>query len=1129
MKIAEYLIEKKISENDDFHLFLAKIETIDEKRLFFISKHDEALQFEKKESNFFLNPIEEKSENDIDFFTTEFLKAKFFKERISIQAYSKKELKIFLKQLLLLIKKETSLFHENNLLVVGNNVPAYLPIVNDNDKFVTPKQFFIQVILMNFYKSAEIEALLEDKSERHIRFNNDLDRDIADLLLKLFEDDTSLIDKEVDAALNNLNENNYDKSFTFLESLKNDVFLKLHSGKDLYLLSSTEIEQRMLADYFYHEIYTKNSSVYLNLNKFYQADYSFLFNLVEGLKRNQLINEDFEKRLSNYFTDFYAFIKEKNADENFQILSDRIIQGFDQIFREIENNNITYVLIENASYIDRKSLEIINKIFPLLEKSSLKFLLFVRTSAAIRMVHYIENLNYSLRSLESINNSDFLKIIKTELKLDDISSNLFLNNSQIKTEKSLDKIIKHIQYFKMLRFLSQEKEDQELVQEMKHFDERDLTSKIIKEHDKLAEIFLFFAIIKTVINQDELDTLFQNANDLDKILDYLTEIGFLIYRSGFKKGHELSTDLIREAIYSDIEEDITKEIIKSVAKSSRLRDIVDFDRVLLFLKEKNQFEDLSDIQVKFSLFLNSVRNFELAAKNLESALQVLATTKMELSKSFTEQITFSLLNVYEKIGLYEHALKLSDDILKNNFQLEYEKRIYLQTKIASLYYKMDQYEEAKQFIDDKCLGYHNSQNDTNKRLDYYHLISELDHFLIKKIDIFPDFLQNSDLEPYIKFNYLNGIFQKILEESNTEKIDQFLAKLQGLSLKSYHESELKKNIAKYYIHIADYKKAISLLKEIITVVETENDRFNLAEIYYLFGSIKIVDNKAKEAIEDFKKALNYYVDSALNKKAAITLSNIAILYKDFGEFSKALDCEKMAIKVFRENNDLKNLAYSLMNAGHVNCYLYFFSDAEQFFREAEHIAEYLEDMDLLSRVKMYMALVLSETDRAKEADITLVQTLNIISDDDYDNYINYLYYKSYVDIHQHRLDEARRQLLMAFDSEEIAKNSKYSFAFTYLLGKVLRLQGDDDYAEKLLLKSKDLSRKNHHLYYYFQSLLELKELYKKNDNMKLQQCLIELTSTMKEIETQIDDPVLLIQFQENNKIEALKSEIIVDD
>lgn len=109
-------------------------------------------------------------------------------------------------------------------------------------------------------------------------------------------------------------------------------------------------------------------------------------------------------------------------------------------------------------------------------------------------------------------------------------------------------------------------------------------------------------------------------------------------------------------------------------------------------------------------------------------------------------------------------------------------------------------------------------------------------------------------------------------------------------LKGQDEAEILSNYASGLYNIGRYEEAIDILSEAAAIYKDRGNQKNLSIVYNNIGS-------AYSKLNNYRKALEYY---SLSGETPEALNNMAVLYQDLGEKSKALECFQKAIDISQD-------------------------------------------------------------------------------------------------------------------------------------------------------------------------------------------------------------------------------------
>jgi len=216
---------------------------------------------------------------------------------------------------------------------------------------------------------------------------------------------------------------------------------------------------------------------------------------------------------------------------------------------------------------------------------------------------------------------------------------------------------------------------------------------------------------------------------------------------------------------------------------------------------------------------------------------------------------------------------------------------------------------------------------------------------------------------------------------------------------------------------ADYKNAVSHLKESMAIRERMNDQAGMASLYNKLGIIDQKQGRLKEALQNQLAALKIYELLKQDRWIGYCLNNIAIVHQNLGDLAKSLEYHEMALQyrlklkdtlgeatsysnmanVYSKMQDtIQSLAYyekalylsrsikneelisgNLSNMANIYMGQQNFGQAIRMFTESLEIRERLGDQKGISSTLSRMGTVYTETGRYQEAHKVLTRALKI--------------------------------------------------------------------------------------------------------------------------------------------------------
>ncbi|MGB1206830.1 MAG: tetratricopeptide repeat protein [Chitinophagales bacterium] len=269
-------------------------------------------------------------------------------------------------------------------------------------------------------------------------------------------------------------------------------------------------------------------------------------------------------------------------------------------------------------------------------------------------------------------------------------------------------------------------------------------------------------------------------------------------------------------------------------------------------------------------------------------------------------------------------------------------------------------------------------------------------------------LPNEDIEKYELLCMREQVYR--LQANRKEQKQDILA-IKQLA-KKINDEEKQANaiflMAKYANTVYEYSTAIAESKNLLALAKKNDVLFWQAEAYQQWGrTLRLLDDY-KEAEIMLKKALIIFTNIEKESRRAITLENLAMMYKSTGDYEQALTYLKQTLEIFQqsgdkigEGNTLYNIAllhqtqgnfeeaiveteqslqirreigdyagkiYSLNNLGVIAFMLGNYEEAEQYFKQVVQMSKEIGNLDVESSALSNLALIVGNKGAYQEAE-----------------------------------------------------------------------------------------------------------------------------------------------------------------
>lgn len=111
------------------------------------------------------------------------------------------------------------------------------------------------------------------------------------------------------------------------------------------------------------------------------------------------------------------------------------------------------------------------------------------------------------------------------------------------------------------------------------------------------------------------------------------------------------------------------------------------------------------------------------------------------------------------------------------------------------------------------------------------------------------------------------------------------------------KKRLLKDLSNVYQNLGDWNKYDEIVKNMLLLQEEKVDSFYLAETYNKLGISNCIVGKNPEAIVYFSKALEINIAQKEDLTAANSYENLGIVYKDMGNYSKAVESQLKSLEL----------------------------------------------------------------------------------------------------------------------------------------------------------------------------------------------------------------------------------------
>jgi signal transduction histidine kinase len=411
--------------------------------------------------------------------------------------------------------------------------------------------------------------------------------------------------------------------------------------------------------------------------------------------------------------------------------------------------------------------------------------------------------------------------------------------------------------------------------------------------------------------------------------------------------------------------------------------------------------------------------YEHANGNKAAALHLLlkgATLGHEIEQFGTEGYALLLTgNIYRDIGSYDSAkywydkssLMLQDSAnsrelsilysaLSRNYNLSSRPQLELSYLLRAL--RIQEQSKDKALLIDVCLQlskwYINKSNISTAEayLAKAEAIHISEHFLeiwknikyqkavilLKKSDFKEALLLIAEVKKFYLANGTDRQYTKLLLDlaATLEEIDYYDMSLKnGLeALKISQENNYVREkvsaqliISRNYYRILQASLAHEFTDQALLEAQKNNLKKEEGAAYNLKGLLLQAENKQKEALFNFEKALSIRTPLGNKEDISSTLSNIGEIYESFGQLQKALQLQKESLSLAEEILDYYGICWSSKGVGSLYIKLKDFENAKYYLDKAERTAKSIKAGNILIYIYRTQTTLLIEQGLLNEA------------------------------------------------------------------------------------------------------------------------------------------------------------------
>ncbi|MFD0962669.1 tetratricopeptide repeat protein [Pseudofulvibacter geojedonensis] len=274
------------------------------------------------------------------------------------------------------------------------------------------------------------------------------------------------------------------------------------------------------------------------------------------------------------------------------------------------------------------------------------------------------------------------------------------------------------------------------------------------------------------------------------------------------------------------------------------------------------------------------------------------------------------------------------------------------------------------------------KNDSLELANIYHLkgqnliykagLKDVKVLFEKSISIYKKHNQNNRYYKKIFYNYLN-ISDLYINSNQYGKSLKYLYKAKEYIIESNKKDDklLKNyylnNLAYIYTKTENYVKAITVLKEALSLEQEINDEYSRADIYNSFATIYAKQNENRKALEYFDLAEEIYKKINSNRGLVTIINNRGISYFDLKEYEIAEKEFYRAIQLAKQTDFHAVFSESYHYLGKIYANKGEYTTALDFFNKSIEVSKKIEYNDFVINSMYEKALIFKQTNKHKKA------------------------------------------------------------------------------------------------------------------------------------------------------------------
>jgi len=209
----------------------------------------------------------------------------------------------------------------------------------------------------------------------------------------------------------------------------------------------------------------------------------------------------------------------------------------------------------------------------------------------------------------------------------------------------------------------------------------------------------------------------------------------------------------------------------------------------------------------------------------------------------------------------------------------------------------------------------------------------------------------------------NDIGEQLIHEERYQDALDYYNRMLDETIKNYGENssavaEINNSIGEIYIYKRNREDALDYLNKSIFINKKLKDELGLASNFVQMAKISIyISGETDEGLTYLEEAEKIYMKYSWGNRLVMAgvLSNKGRLYKNEGDYEKALDCYEKALDIYHKNDQDDAMIYILM--GQIYMQKKEYQKAELHFNNANNIILSENDDYLMGKLKLVTGLM----------------------------------------------------------------------------------------------------------------------------------------------------------------------------